>query len=60
MKRHYIPEDDDNDIYEIPQFEEFLNRREDLIVDRLLKMSDQIEEQFETEEDIASATTPED
>lgn len=55
MDRHYIPKDDE--LYEIPNFEEFLNHREDLIVDRLLKMSNQIEEQFETEEEIAAAAS---
>lgn len=59
MKRHYIPDGED-ELYEIPQFEEFLNRREDLIVDRLLKMSEQIEDQFETGEEIAAAAATDD
>jgi len=56
MKRHYIPDDDD--LYDIPNFEKFLNRREDLIVERLLKMSSQIEDQFGTDEDISTAAQP--
>lgn len=58
MVRHYIPKDDG--LYTVRNFEDFLNQREDLIVERLLKMSDQIEDQFESDEQIAAAGTSDD
>lgn len=50
INRHYIPQDED--MYKVGNFEQFLNQREELIVDRLLDMSDEIEEQFGNEESI--------
>lgn len=52
IERHYIP--DDESLYEVQNFEEFLNERENLITKRLLEMSDEIEEQFESEEGITA------
>jgi len=55
MERHYIPRD--TDLYQLSNYEEFLNQREDLIVERLLEMSGQIENQFGTDEEIAEAAS---
>ncbi|AXG05667.1 DUF262 domain-containing protein [Haloplanus rubicundus] len=54
IERHYIPRDDE--LYEITEFEQFLKEREDLIVDRLLQMSDEIEKQFGTEEGVTASS----
>ncbi|WP_053967082.1 DUF262 domain-containing protein [Haloarcula rubripromontorii] len=53
-ERHYIP--DDEELYEVANFEEFLNERENLITKRLLEMSDEIEEQFGTDEGVTASS----
>jgi len=54
IERHYIPEDEK--LYEVENFENFLNERENLITNRLLDMSDEIEEQFGTEEGVTASS----
>lgn len=54
IERHYIPENEE--LYEVTKFEEFLNERENLITERLLEMSNAIEEQFGTEEGVTAAS----
>jgi hypothetical protein len=54
IERHYIPED--SDTYKLTNFEEFLNERENLIVNRLLEMSDEIEEQFGTKDGVTASS----
>lgn len=54
IERHYIPKDEDT--YSVENFQQFLDIRENQIVKQLLEMSDQIEEQFESEEQSITAS----
>ncbi|UPM42119.1 DUF262 domain-containing protein [Halocatena salina] len=48
LNRHYIPQDDNQDLYTVAQFEDFLNLRKELIVSEIIEMSNKIEELFDS------------